>query len=221
MDHAKAAGFWQTVLEQADALRAPLSCEPDDAGWEHAANQVTAAMETLNAAVREVDERLGVEAAQAPVQDGGLIQIAVTCGCNAEAIDVVQALVAAAPALPAGLTACAFKPPVPAQVISSFGAMQFAGQEVAFDAVRFIARPSEDEAGKYDIVCFAPNEAQTPFDEGVPGSMAVQMVLGMGIGELKLMTCIGRIGVVLSDEPPAASLTSWELNEIMERTPLH
>jgi hypothetical protein len=209
------------VLEQADALRAPLSCNPEDAEWDHAVTQVTAAMEALNAAAREVDERLGVEAAQAPVPDGSLMQIAVTCGCNAEAIDAVLALVAAAPALPAGLTVCAFKPPVPAQVISGFGTMQFAGQEVAFDAVRFIARPSEDGVGKYDVVCFAPSEAQTPFDEGVPGSMAVQMVLGMGIGELKLMTRIGQIGVVLTDEPPAAALTSWELNEIMERTSLH
>jgi hypothetical protein len=108
---------------------------------------------------------------------------------------------------------------MPAEVISGFGTMQFAGQEVAFDAVRFIARPSEVEAGKYDVVCFAPNEAQTPFDEGVPGSRAVQMVLGMGIGELKLMTRIGQIGVVLTDEPPAAAVTSWELNELIERTP--
>jgi hypothetical protein len=221
MDHAKAAGFWQTVLEHSDALRAPLSCDPEDAGWDHVVDQVTAAMEALNAAVREVDERLGVEAAQAPVPDGSLIQLAVTCGCNAETIDAVLALVAAAPALPAGLTVCAFKPPVPAEVISGFGTMQFAGQEVAFDAVRFIARPSEDEAGKYDVVCFAPNEAQTPFDEGVPGSMAVQMVLGMGIGELKLMTRIGQIGVELTDEPPAVAVTSWELNELMERTSLH
>jgi hypothetical protein len=221
MDHDKASGFWQTVLEQADALRAPLSCDPDDAGWDHVVAQVTATMEILGAAAREVDERLGVEAAQAPEQDGGLIQLAITCSCNVEAIDAVLALVAAAPALPAGLTVCAFKPPVPAEMISSFGAMQFAGQEVAFDAVRFIARTSEDEAGKYDVVCFAPNAAQTPFDEGVPGAMAVQMVLGMGIGELKLMTRIGRIGVVLSDEPPVGAVTSWELNAIMERNTIH
>lgn len=221
MDHAKAANFWQTVLEQADVLRAPLSCTPEDAGWDQVVTQVTAAMEALDGAVREFDERLGVEATQAPVPDGGLIQLAITCGCNVDAIDAVLALVEAAPALPARLTVCAFKPPVPAEVISSFGTMQFAGQEVAFDAIRFIARPSEDEAGKYDIVCFAPNEAQTPFDEGVPGSMAVQMVLGMGIGEFKLMTCIGQIGVVLSDDPPTEAVTSWELNEVMERTPLH
>jgi hypothetical protein len=209
------------VLEHSDALRAPLSCDPEDAGWDHVVTQVTAAMEAVNAAAREVDERLGVEAAQAPVQGGSLIQLAITCGCNVEAIDAVLALVDSAPALPAGLTICAFKPPVPGDVISGFGTMQFAGKEVAFDAVRFIARPSEEAAGKYDVVCFAPNEAQTPFDEGVPGSMAVQMVLGMGIGEFKLMTRIGRIGVVLTDEPPAASVTSWELNGLMERTSLH
>jgi hypothetical protein len=178
-------------------------------------------MEALNAAAHEVDERLGVEATQAPVPDGSRIQLAVTCGCNAEAIDAVLALVAAAPALPAGLTVCAFKPPVPGEVIAGFGTMQFAGREVAFDAVRFIARPSEGGAGRYDVVCFVPDEAQTPFDEGVPGSMAVQMVLGMGIGELKLMTCIGQIGVFLTDEPPAAAVTSWELNELMERQALH
>lgn len=221
MEQAKAANFWQTVLEQADVLRAPLSCTPDDAGWDQVVTQVTAAMEALDAAVREVDERLGVEATQAPVPEGGLILLAITCGCNVDAMDAVVALVEAAPALPDRLTVCAFKPPVPAEVISSFGTMQFAGQEVAFDAIRFIARPSEDEAGKYDIVCFAPNEAQTPFDEGVPGSMAVQMVLGMGIGEFKLMTCIGQIGVVLNDDPPAEAVTSWELNEQMERSPLH
>jgi hypothetical protein len=221
MNHDKAAGFWQAVLEQADALRAPLSCDPGDAEWDHAVARVTAAMEALDTAAREVDERLGVEAAQAPEQDGSLIQLAITCRCNAEAIDAVLALVAAAPALPTGLTVCAFKPPVPAQVMSGFGPMQFAGQEVAFDAVRFIAQPSEEDEGKHDIVCFAPKQAQTPFDEGVPGSMAVQMVLGMGIGELKLMTRIGRIGVVLTDEIPAAAVPSWELNEIMERDSLH
>lgn len=221
MDQAKAANFWQTVLEQADVLRAPLSCTPDDAGWDQVVTQVTAAMESLDTAVREVDERLGVEATQAPVPDGGLIQLAITCGCNVDAMDAVVALVDAAPALPARLAVCAFKPPVPAEVISSFGTMQFAGKEVAFDAIRFIARPSEDEPGKYDIVCFAPTEAQTPFDEGVPGSMAVQMVLGMGIGEFKLMTGIGQIGVVLSDDPPAEAVPSWELNELMDRSPLH
>jgi hypothetical protein len=51
--------------------------------------------------------------------------------------------------------------------------------------------------------------------------MTVQMALGMGIGERKLMTRIGQIGVVLTDEPPAAAVTSWELNDILERTSLH
>lgn len=219
MDDQAAAGFWQTVREQADALRAPLSTSPDEAGWDDVVAQVGAAMEVLEAAVREVDERLGVEATQA--QDAGNVQLAITCGCNVEAMDEVLALVAAAPALPAGLSAVAFKQPVPAEVISGFGNMEFAGQEVAFDAVRFIARPAESGNGRYDIVCFAPSQVETPFDEGVPGSMAVQMVLGMGIGELKLMTRIGQIGVVLTDEPPQGAMTSWELNQIMDEHKVH
>lgn len=221
MDQAKAAGFWQAVLEQADALRAPLALQPEDAGWEEAVGRVTAAMEALDAAAREVDERLGVEATQAPVQDGPLILLAVTCGCNVEAIDAVLALVHAAPALPPGLNTCAFKPPVPPEVIAGFGTMAFAGQEVRFDAVRFLARPSQDEPGRYDIVCFAPSEARTPFDEDVPGSMATQMVLGMGIGEFKLMTRIGQIGVVLGEDLPPGTVTSWELNQLIDQATVH
>lgn len=219
MDDQAAAGFWQTVREQADALRAPLSSSPDEAGWDDVVAQVSAAMEVLETAVREVDERLGVEATQA--QDAAGVQLAITCGCNMEAMDEVLALVGAAPALPAGLSAVAFKQPVPAEVIAGFGNMEFAGQEVAFDAVRFLARPTEAGDGRYDVVCFAPSQVETPFDEGVPGSMAVQMVLGMGIGELKLMTRIGQIGVVLTDEPPEGALTSWELNQLMDSKQVH
>lgn len=219
MDQGKTAEFWATVLSHADVLRAPLAAEPETAQWVEAVEQATGAVPVLDAAAKAVDETLSVEIEQVPAEsdEGSAILLAISCGCNPEGIDAVLALVDAAPALPAGLSACAFKPPVPRHAAEALGAVEIAGTPVALDSLRFLPKPSASQPGAYDIACFVPPAAVTDMDQGIPGALASQLVLGMGIGELKLMTRIASIGVAVTSEPPAGALTSWELNELLDQ----
>jgi hypothetical protein len=218
MNHDKARKFWETVLLHADVLRAPLHLEPSAADWEAAVERATDIVPLLDDAAKEVDQRLSVEIEQVPAGSGSTILLAVSCGCDPEGMDAVLTLVADAPVLPAGLTSCAFKPPIPRKAAESLGSMEIADRQVAVSAVRYLAKPSTSEPGAFDVACFVPTAAVTDMDHGIPGSLASQLVLGMGIGELKLMTRIGRIGVAVTDVPPAAAVTAWELNEMLDRT---
>jgi hypothetical protein len=83
--------------------------------------------------------------------------------------------------------------------------------------LRFLAKPSATEPGAYDVACFVPTAAVTGMDHGIPGSLASQLVLGLGIGEIKLMTRVAKIGVAVTDAPPADAVTAWDLNEILDQ----
>ncbi|NML17137.1 hypothetical protein [Azohydromonas caseinilytica] len=217
MSHEKTEKFWETVLRHADVLSAPVHLEPETPEWERAVEQATDLVTVLDDAAKEVDQRLSVEINQVPQGEGSAILLAISCGCDPEGIDAVLALVEAAPALPAGLSTCAFKPPVPREVAESFGAMEIADKQVPISALRYLAKPSASEPGAYDIACFVPSTAVTDMDHGIPGSLASQLVLGLGLGELKLMTRVARIGVAVTDAPPEGAVTSWELNEVLDQ----
>jgi hypothetical protein len=217
MNHEKARSFWNTVLLHADVLRAPLEAEPATPDWELAVEKATDFVPVLDDAAKEVDQRLSVEIEQVPTSSGSALLLAVSCGCDPEGMDSVLDLVANAPVLPAGLKTCAFKPPLPREAAESFGAVEIADKQVVVSAVRYLAKPSASEPGAFDVACFVPTTAVTDMDHGIPGSLASQLVLGMGIGELKLMTRVARIGVAVTDVPPAAAVTAWELNEILEQ----
>ncbi len=222
MDHEKARSFWDTVLSHADVLHAPLEVEPATPDWELAVEKATDVVPVLDDVAKELDHRLSVEIEQVPADEGNAILLAVSCGCDPEGMDAVLELVAAAPPLPAGLKTCAFKPPIPREAAESFGAMEIADRQVAVSAVRYLARPSPSEPGAFDIACFVPTTAVTDMDHGIPGSLASQLVLGMAIGELNLMTRVAKIGVAVTDVPPAAAVPAWELNEILEQAaPVH
>jgi hypothetical protein len=217
MNRETTVNFWKTVLAHADVLCAPLQFELDTPEWEQAVEVATDLMPVLDDAAREVDSRLSVELNQVPHGSGTAIQMAVSCGCDPEGIETVLAVVEAAPALPSGLKACAFKPPMPQEAAQGIGAMEIADKQVPIGAVRFLAKPSASEPGAFDIACFVPAAAVTDMDHGIPGSLASQLVLGLGIGEFKLMTRIARIGVAVTDMPPAAAVTAWELNGFLDQ----
>lgn len=215
MNQDQAAGFWNTVQAHADVLRAPAHLSPESVEWGEAVEAAIDKLEAIDTAARVFDERLSVEINQVPTGEGSTVLLAISCGCDPAGMDAARTLVEAAPELPPGLSACAFKPPVPREVAESQGPMDLAGKEVDVTAVRYMAKPSEAEPGAFDIACFVPSGAVTDMDQGVPGSLASQLVLGMGIGELKLMTKVARIGVAVTDAPPAGAVTSWDLEELL------
>lgn len=211
MNPTKAADFWQAVLAHADQLRLPAQLTPDAPEWQKAVEGLRRAGEVLADAAAAFDERLGVEIDNTPTQDSAAIRLSVTCNGDPDGVDSVLELTAAAPPLPAGLVVNAFKPPVPKEVLAEFGVMEFAGTEVTFQDVRYVAAPSEDIPGRYDVVCFLPPEAATEFDEDNPGITVAALVLGMGLGELNVMTHVARLGVLVTSKLPADSVTAWDL----------
>jgi hypothetical protein len=217
MNHEKMTRFWDTVVSYADVLRAPLALNPETQEWEQAVEKATDVATVLDDAAREVDQRLSVEINQVWAEGSSAIQVTISCGCDPEGSDAVLALVDAVPALPTGLRSCAFKPPIPKELAESFGAMEIADKQVAISALRFLAKPSATEPGAYDVACFVPTAAVTGMDHGIPGSLASQLVLGLGIGEIKLMTRVAKIGVAVTDAPPADAVTAWDLNEILDQ----
>lgn len=222
MNHEKTAQFWEAVLSHVDALRASLQVGPGTQAWAQAVEKATNVVPVLDAAAKAVDEHLSVEIEQVPAGDGSTILLAISCGCNPQGLDAVLGLVDAAPALPPGLSTCAFKPPIPRDAAEGLGTMELAGKQVVPGSLRFLAKPSATEPGAYEIACFVPAAAVTDMDHGIPGALASQLVLGMGIGEFKLMTRVAKIGVAVTDAPPAEAVTSWELNELIDQaTALH
>ena len=211
MNETRAAEFWQAVLAHADQLRVPSQLNPEAPGWQEAIKDVKEAAEVLANAAAAFDEHLSVEIDNTPTQDGAAVRLAITCNGDPDGMEAVLALTTSAPALPAGLLVNAFKPPVPREVLADFSTMDFAGIEVRFQDVRYVAASSVENPGRYDIGCFLPPEAATVFDDDIPGITVAALVLGMGLGELKTMMLVARLGVLLTREPPADSLSAWEL----------
>ncbi|WP_169517031.1 hypothetical protein [Azohydromonas australica] len=67
-----------------------------------------------------------------------------------------------------------------------------------------------------------PSSAVTETDaQGVPGALVADVMLCIGIGELRAMTRVSSRGVAVTDRPPPEALQAWELVEITDRVPVH
>lgn len=72
------------------------------------------------------------------------------------------------------------------------------------------------------MACFVPNAAVTEMDpQGVPGALVADIMLSMGIGELRAMTRVTSLGVAVTDQPPPEALQAWDLVEIFDSAPAH
>jgi hypothetical protein len=97
--------------------------------------------------------------------------------------------------------------------------LEILGQEVPLQQVRFMAEPSTAAPGTFDVACFVPNAAVTEMaPQGVPGALVADVLLNMGIGELRVMTRVSRIGIAVTDQPPPGALQAWELVGIIDST---
>jgi hypothetical protein len=96
------------------------------------------------------------------------------------------------------------------------------GQEVPVQQVRFIAEPCTAAPGTFDVACFVPESAVTAMDEqSVPGAMVADIMLSMGISELRVMTRVSRIRIAMTDQPLPEAVQVWDLGEIFDSAPLH
>jgi hypothetical protein len=88
--------------------------------------------------------------------------------------------------------------------------------------VRFLAEPSLTAPGAFDLACFVPSSAVTEMDpQGLPGALVADVTLNMGIGEMRMMTRVSRIGIAVTDHPPPESIQAWDLAAIMDSAPAH
>ena len=85
-----------------------------------------------------------------------------------------------------------------------------------------MAEPSATAPGAFDLACFVPHWVVTDMDpQSVSGSVVADIMLSMGIGELRVMTRVSSIGVAVTDQPPPGSLQAWDLVEIIDSAPVH
>ena len=57
--------------------------------------------------------------------------------------------------------------------------------------------------------------------QGLPGALVADILLSMGIGELRVMTRVSRIGIAVTDQPPPEAIQAWDLVEIIDSAPVH
>jgi hypothetical protein len=57
--------------------------------------------------------------------------------------------------------------------------------------------------------------------QGVPGALVADIMLSMGIGELRVMTRVSRIGIAVTNRPPPEAIPAWELVEIIDSVAAH
>jgi hypothetical protein len=157
-----------------------------------------------------------------PAGDSAVPRIAIGCNHDPDGIDAVQALVAAAPPMPPRIQVCAFAPPTPKAMSRELASLEILGKEVPVQQVRFMAKPSTAAPGTFDVACFVPKSAVTEMDpQSVPGALVADIMLSMGIGELRVMTRVSRIGIAVTDQPPPEAVKAWDLVEIIDSTPAH
>jgi hypothetical protein len=102
------------------------------------------------------------------------------------------------------------------------GSIEITSREAHLHQVRFMAEPSTPAPGTFDVACFVPSSAVTEMDsEGLPGALAADILLNMGIGELRVVTRVSRIGIAVTDRPPPQALQAWDLVEIIDNAPTH
>jgi hypothetical protein len=222
MDQDKARDFWKSVLDNASTLCAVLDAPPTQPELQADIKRIGRIVERLREAAAEIDPRLCVEVDQLPVHDGAMLRIAVSCNHDPEGIGAVQELVAAAPAMPPRIQICAFSQPLPREMAGELGTLDVLGQQVPIHEVRFLAEPSITAPGTFDIACFVPSSAVTDLDpQGVPGALLANIVLSMGLGELRLMTRVSSIGIAVTPRPPPEAVQAWDLVPIIDSAPLH
>ena len=222
MDPNKARDFWRMVEDAAGTLCAVLDTSSSDHGLQRGIRHIGRLVQKLRSAAADIDPLLTVEVDQIPADDATVLRIAVSCNHDPVGIEAVQELVAAAPPMPPRIQACAFVQPMPKEMAHGLGTIEIHGREVKLHQVRFLAEPSTIAPGTFDVVCFVPTSALTEMDlQDVPGALVANVVLSMGIGELRSMTRVRSIGIAMTDRPPPDSVNAWDVNEIMDSAPVH
>ena len=56
---------------------------------------------------------------------------------------------------------------------------------------------------------------------GTLGALVADITLSMGIGELRVMTRVSRIGIAVTDQPPPEAIPAWDLVEVIDSAPAH
>lgn len=223
MDPNKARAFWQTVMNSKATLCGLLDALPNEYGFQERIQRIGQVVQMLrDAAAAEIDPLLTIEVDQVPAADSAVLRIAVGCNHDSDGIDAVQALVAAAPTMPPRIQVCAFTPPMPREMARELTSLEILGKEVPVQQVRFMAEPSAAAPGTFDLACFVPSSAVTEMDPpGLPGAVVADIMLSMGIGELRVMTRVSRIGIAVTDLPPPDAIPAWDLVEIVDSAPAH
>ncbi|WP_043458919.1 hypothetical protein [Azohydromonas australica] len=222
MDQDKARDFWKTVVDTGDTLCALLDASPSDQGLHEGIQRIGWIVQTLRDAAADIHPLLTIEVDQVPAADNAVLRIAVSCNHDPDGIDAVQALVATAPAMPPRIQVCAFTPPTPKEMARELASLEILGQEIPVQQVRFLAAPNATVPGTFDVACFLPNAAVTEMDpQSLPGALIADIMLSMGIGELRVMTRVRSIGIAVTDQPPPESLNAWDLVEVIDSAPAH
>jgi hypothetical protein len=222
MDQHKAHDFWKTVVDNTAMLCELLDASPTDQRLQEGIQRIGRIVQTLREAAADIDPLLTIEVDQVPAADSTVLRISVSCNHDPDGIDAVQALVNAAPAMPPRIEVCAFTPPTPKEMARELASLEILGQEIPVQKVRFMAEPSATTPGTFDVACFVPNAAVTEMDpQGVPGALVADILLSMGIGELRVMTRVSSVGVAVTDQPPPGALHAWDLVELIDSAPVH
>ncbi|WP_298235641.1 hypothetical protein [uncultured Azohydromonas sp.] len=221
MDQDKAHDFWQIVVDGAATLCELLDASPAEHGLQDGLQRIGRVVQTLRDAAADIDPLLTVEVDQVPACDSAVLRIAISCNHDPDGIEAVQALVAVAPAMPPRIQVCAFAPPAPKEMASELASLEILGQEIPVQQVRFMAEPSTNVPGTFDVACFVPSSAVTEMDQGLPGALVADVLLNMGIGELRVMTRVSRIGIAVTNHPPPKAIQAWDLAEIIDSAPAH
>lgn len=212
----KAARFWTVVQGQVKDLLATAQRLGDPATHEAATQRLYELAPALGKAARQFHRELGVEFNPISPPPGSRLEILITCDGNGAGMEAVRDLVALVPALPAGLNVRAFRPPMPPEVIEA-SEVEIGGKKVHLADLRYVATPSAQHAGRFDVLCYAPWQAVTPDDRGNPGSVVAMLALGHGVGEERLLTRVGEVRIELTFQPAEQGLRSWELIPVLDQ----
>jgi hypothetical protein len=222
MDYDKARDFWKTVMNHSATLCGLLDAMPNEHGLQEGLQRIGRIVQTLRDAAADIDPLLTIEVDQVPAADSAVLRVAVSCNHDPDGIEAVQELVAAAPTMPPRIQVCAFTQPTPKEMGRELASLEILGKEVPVQKVRFMAEPSTAAPGTFDVACFVPNSAVTEIDPpSVPGALVADIMLSMGIGELRVMTRVSRIGIAVTDQPPPQALQAWDLIEIIDSALAH
>jgi hypothetical protein len=222
MDHDKTRDFWKTVVDHGVELCELLDASPTDQGLQEGFQRIGRIVQRLRDAAADIDPLLTVEVDQVPADDSVVLRIAISCNHDPDGIEAVQALVAAAPAMPPRIQVCAFTQPTPKEMAHELTSLEVLGRDVPIQKVRFMAEPSTTAPGTFDLACFVPQSAVTDEDpEDVPGALVANIVLSLGIGELRAMTRVSSIGIAVTEQPPPEAIPAWDLVKIFDSVPVH